>query len=98
MVGAHFEVDRKKVLHVTSSQESLDSVAGTLDRGFLPFGGLMGMLLKGGLQSLELLLTFADLPSKSFELCLIERAIEGYQHGPFDTKKLFMGSVGPDRG
>ena len=98
MVGAPFEVDRKKVLHVTSRQEGLDSVAGTLDRGFLASGGLLGMLLKGSLQILEFLLTFVDLSAKGFELGLIETAIEGYQHGPLDPEKLFTGSVGPDRG
>ena len=97
-MGAAFEVDRKKVLHVTSRQESLDSVAGPFHRGFFTSGGLLGMLLEGGLQTLELLLTFADLSAKGFELGLIERAIEGYQHSPLDPEKLFTGSVGPDGG
>jgi len=48
------------------------------------------------LESLEFLLAFADLPSESFELGLIEGKVQGDQNGALDTKKLFTGSVGPD--
>lgn len=59
---------------------------------------MMGVLLEGGLEFLEFLLTFADLPSESFELGLIEGKVESDQNGALDTKKLFPGSVGPDGG
>ena len=56
------------------------------------------MSLEGGLEGLEFLLTFADLASESFELRLIEGAVEGDQDGAFNAKELFTGSVGPDGG
>ncbi len=83
---------------MSSGQKGLDSVAGTFEGGFLPFDGLIGMALEGGLQPLEFLLTFADFASEGFELCHIQGAIKGHQHGSLDSKKLFTGSVGPDRG
>lgn len=57
---------------------------------------MVSVLLEGGLESLEFLLAFADLPSESFELGLIEGKVEGDQNGALDSKKLFTGSVGPD--
>ncbi len=59
---------------------------------------MIGVLLEGRLEFLEFLLTFADFPSESFELGLIEGTVEGDQNGALDTKKLFTGSVGPDGG
>ncbi len=57
---------------------------------------MIHVVLEGGLEFLKFLLTFADLPSESFELGLVERKVEGDQNGALDTKKLFTGSVGPD--
>lgn len=96
MILAFFDGDGEKVLHVSSSKKSLNSVAGPFEGGFLSFDGLIGMALEGGLQPLEFLLTFSDFTSEGFKLCHIEGAIEGHQYGPLDSKKLFTGSVGPD--
>jgi len=94
---ASFDGDGEKVLHVSSGQKGLDSVAGTLEGGFLSSDGFIGMALEGGLQPLEFLLTFADFASEGFELRHIEGEIKGHQRGSLDSKKLFTGSVGPDR-
>ena len=96
MILVFFDGNCEKVLHVSSGQKGLDSVAGTFEGGFLPFDGLIGMALEGDLQPLEFLLTFADFASEGFELRHIEKAIKGHEHGPLDSKKLFTGSVGPD--
>jgi len=58
----------------------------------------MGVSLEGGLEFLEFLLPFADLPSEGFELGLIEGKVESDQDGALDAKKLFTGSIGPDGG
>jgi len=54
--------------------------------------------LEGGLEFLEFLLPFADLPSEGFELGFIEGEVERNQNGALDAKKLFTRSVGPDGG
>jgi len=59
---------------------------------------MIGVSLEGGLEFLEFLLPFADLPSEGFELGLIEGKVESDQDGALDAKKLFTGSIGPDGG
>ena len=95
-VLAEPDLGREELLHMTSGNNGLESVLGSLQRRFFPPGDLVDVALQGSLQPVEFAPAFDDLPPQGFHLCPVKLAVVGDQDGATDSEDLFLSSVAPD--